>query len=150
MPAMGMWTLRRARGPSFLAPLLRTRGKSGEEVLLPPRALPRGSRGSFRRILAGRRGVENDPRRTAGGPDPGGVEEALLALEALAGVLGVEVDEIGGVDGPPDAQRRGLFADLAGRVEAHLDALDELDLQAVEPERLDALDRGQAGGGGGG
>ena len=94
--------------------------------------------------------MEDDAPRAAGHADAGRIEEPFLARKALAGILGIEVDEVGGVDAQPDAERRGLLADLAGRVEAHLDALDELDLQAIEPEGLDAFDRGQAGVLGGG
>ena len=50
---------------------------------------------------------------------------------------------IRGVDAQPEAELDRLLLDLGGRVEAHLDALDEFELEGVEAELLDALEAGQ-------
>ena len=66
----------------------------------------------------------------------------LLAGQPRPLLRRVQVDVIRSVDAEVDAEGVGLPADQTGRVISHLDALDELDLQAVEAEFLDVVERG--------
>ena len=92
------------------------------------------------RAFAVEPGVEDDVLGPAGMGHPRRRQDPLLALEPFPAVLGIEVDEVGGVDAEADLPGRGLEGDLAGRVQAHLDAVDEFDLLAVQADLKDVFD----------
>src|SRR4030067_247021 len=74
---------------------------------------------------------------------PGRADQVLLAGQPCSLLRRVQVDIIRGVDAEADAEGGGFLADQTGRVVSHLDALDELDFQAVKAEILDVVERGQ-------